>query len=94
MPRSKGIHTGPPSDPYSYYQRNRERVLERQRQRRQDPEFREKQRAYCEAYYQQNKEYIISRARAKRLGLPFNSKKLERVPRFEIVHKPVKIFFH
>jgi hypothetical protein len=93
MPRSKGQTKGPPGDPYSYYARNRERVLQRQRERREDPVFREKQRAYCAQYYKDNKAYIIARAKAKRMGLPYKSKKLERVPRFEIVYKDIQIAF-
>ncbi len=74
----------------SYYQRNRDRVLQRQRERRQDPIFREKQRAYCEMYYKANKDYIIARARSKRLGIPF--KKHEQ-PKFEIIFETTYVYF-
>jgi len=94
MPRPRTTPTnGPKGDRYSYYARNRERVLQRQRERRQDPAFREQQRAYCAQYYLENKAYIIARAKAKRLGLPFESKKKERVPRFAIEYKDVHISF-
>ena len=93
MGRFRTTPLGPNGDPYSYYARNREKVLEKQRQKRADPEFREKQRAYCRAYYNQNKQYIIERSKAKRLGLPFESKTKKTLPRFSIVRKPIEIFF-
>ena len=54
----------------TYYARNRDAVLERQRLRRCDPEVRERQRQYCQDYYARCREDIIARSRAKRLGLP------------------------
>jgi hypothetical protein len=93
MPRHRQTPVGSPGDPYSYYARNRDKVLEKQRKKREDPVFREKQRKYCREYYNQNKQYIIERSKAKRLGLPFQSRVKNTVPRFSIVRKPVEILF-
>ncbi len=91
-PRTKPRTT--PQHPYSYYALNREKVLQRQRERREDPEFREKQRQYCAKYYQENKQYIIARAKAKRMGLAFKSKKLDKLPQFEILYKDITLEFN
>ena len=45
----------------SYYQRNKDKILTHQRNRRQMPEVKQQQRKYARAYYQQNKNKIKQR---------------------------------
>ena len=74
----------------TYYERNRDAVLERQRLRRCDPDVRERQRQYCSSYYMRCRDLIIARSRAKRLGLPHLLKVAEP---FRKEHRPVVVTF-
>ena len=52
-----------------YYEMNKTSIAEkRERERADDPEWREKQRAYNRAYYLQNKERIMEQRKLKKQG--------------------------
>ena len=52
-----------------YYEMNKTSIAEkRERERAEDPKWREKQRAYNRAYYLQNKERIMEQRRLKKQG--------------------------
>ena len=52
-----------------YYEMNKTSIAEkRERERADDPKWREKQRAYNRAYYLQNKERIMEQRRLKKQG--------------------------
>lgn len=50
-----------------YYEANKERIAQkRERERLEDPQWKEKQRAYNRAYYMQNKEKIMDQRKTKK----------------------------
>lgn len=55
-------------DTYSktYYHINREKILALQRERRKDPQFREKMKVYYRNYYKQNRNKILQQSRTRR----------------------------
>jgi hypothetical protein len=73
------------SEAESYYQRNRERVLAKQREKRSDPTHRARTKAYSREYYRKNRDMIASRARQ-----PCSE---YAAVKFSIVHQPVTITF-
>lgn len=49
-----------------YYYKNRDKILEGQRLRRQNPEFRKKMKKYYREYYRVNREKILQQSRHRR----------------------------
>lgn len=49
-----------------YYYKNRDKILEGQRLRRQNPEFRKKMKKYYREYYRVNREKILQQSRNRR----------------------------
>ena len=50
----------------SYYKQNREKILNLQRERREDPSFRRQMRLYYKEYYQRNKGRILGQSKVRR----------------------------
>lgn len=50
----------------TYYYKNKDKILEGQRKRRQDPEYREKLKLYYREYYKINRVRLLERAKLKR----------------------------
>ncbi len=58
----------------TYYHINREKILALQRERRKDPQFREKMRVYYRNYYKENRNKILDQSRTRR-GLSASGEK-------------------
>ena len=58
-----------------YYYENREKILEGQRIRRQNPEWRKKMKKYYREYYRVNREKILQQSRHRRnQGIDYSPK--------------------
>lgn len=58
-----------------YYYRHREKILQKLKQKKEDPSHRQKHMESCRKYYAKNRDFLLSKLRKKRLIDPTVRKK-------------------